>query len=153
MALTYDNILRWMKEYFKVYSTYGQDPKTAHRMNDYFAPDLRFMPYIAALGGPEGGFTSRDEFLRTAISHSSWYEKLTPEDITVDERRMVAAVLFRMEVFNRKTGEVAVKKSAMAHYELVLDENNTIKIKTIRFFWEVLPPGVPEFYDLFKEGS
>jgi len=44
---------------------------------------------------------------------------------------------------------VAVKKSAMAHYELVLDENNTIKIKTIRFFWEVLPAGVPEFYDLF----
>jgi hypothetical protein len=142
-----------MKKYFKDYSTYGQDPKTAHRMNDYFAPDLRFIPYIAALGGPEGGFTSRDEFLRTAKSHSSWYEKLTPEDITVDERRKVAAVQFGMEVINRKTGEVAVKKSAMAHYELVLDENSTIKIKTIRFFWEVLPPGVPEFYDLFKDDS
>jgi hypothetical protein len=153
MELTYDNIVGWMNKYFTVYSTYGQDPKTAHRMNDYFAPDLRFIPYIAALGGPEGGFTSRDEFLRTAKSHSSWYEKLTPEDITVDERRKVAAVQFGMEVINRKTGEVAVKKSAMAHYELVLDENSTIKIKTIRFFWEVLPPGVPEFYDLFKDDS
>jgi hypothetical protein len=153
MELTYDNIVGWMKKYFKDYSTSGQDPKTAHRMNDYFAPDLRFIPYIAALGGPEGGFTSRDEFLRTAKSHSSWYEKLTPEDITVDERRKVAAVQFGMEVINRKTGEVAVKKHAMAHYELVLDENSTIKIKTIRFFWEVLPPGVPEFYDLFKDDS
>jgi hypothetical protein len=151
MTLTYDNIIGWMKEYFKVYSAYGQDSKTAHRMNDYFAPDLRFIPYIAALDGPEGGFTSRDEFLHKAISHSSWYEKLTPEDITVDERRKVVVVLFRMEVTNRKTGEVVVEKSAMAHYELVLDENNTLKIKTIRFFWEVLPPGVPEFYDLFKE--
>ncbi len=153
MELTYDNILRWMKGYFKVYSTYGQDSETADRMNDYFAPDLRFIPYIAAIGGPEGGFFSRDEFMHTAKSHSSWYEKLTPEDITVDERRKMAAVRFGMEVINRKTGEVVVKKSAMAHYELVLDENNSIKIKTIRFFWEVLPPGVPEFYDLFEDDA
>ncbi len=153
MELTYDNILRWMKGYFKVYSTYGQDSETADRMNDYFAPDLRFIPYIAAIGGPEGGFFSRNEFMHTAKSHSSWYEKLTPEDITVDERRKMAAVRFGMEVINRKTGEVVVKKSAMAHYELVLDENNSIKIKTIRFFWEVLPPGVPEFYDLFEDDA
>ena len=151
MNLTYDDILNWMKEYFTVYSTYGQDPETADRMEDYFAPDLRFIPYIAGIGGPEGGFFSRDEFIRTAKSHSAWYEKLTPVDITIDERRKVTAVRFGMEVVNRKTGKVEVKKSAIAHYELILDENNTIKIKTIRFFWEVLPPGVPEFYDLFED--
>jgi len=153
MKLTYDDILKWMKEYFEVYSTYGQDSKTADRMNDYFAPDLRFIPYIAPIGGPEGGFFSRDEFLNTAKSHSSWYEKLTPVDITVDEKRKVAAVIFGMEIINRKTGEVVVKKSAIAHYELVLDEDNTIKIKTIRFFWEVLPAGVPEFYELFEDDA
>ena len=153
MELTYDNIVKWMTEYFNVYSTYGQDSKTADRMKDFFAPDLRFIPYIAAIGGPEGGFFSRDEFIRTAKSHSSWYEKLTPEDITVDEKRKVVAVRFGMEVVNRTTGEVVVKKSAMAHYQLVLDENSTIKIKTIRFFWEVLPAGVPEFYDLFEDDA
>jgi len=153
MTLSYDDIVKWVKEYFEAYGTYGQSPETVHRMNDYFAPDLRFRPYMAALGGPEKGFNSREEFLRTAISHPSWYEKLTPVDIAVDERRMAVAVLFGMEVFNRKTGEVAVKKSAMAHYELVQDGNDSLKIKTIRFFWEVLPPGVPEFYDLFKKGA
>jgi len=153
MKLTYDDIIKWMTEYFKVYSTYGQDSATADRMKDYFAPDLRFIPYIAGIGGPEGGFFSRDEFIHTAKSHSAWYEKLTPVDITVDERKKVAVVRFGMEVIDRKTGEVAVKKSAIAHYELVLDENNTIKIKTIRFFWEVLPPGVPEFYDLYEDDA
>ena len=153
MELTYDNILSWLKEYFYVYSTYGQDSETADKMKDYFTPDLRFIPYIAGIDGPEGGFFSRDEFIHTAKSHSSWYEKLTPEDIIIDERRKMTAVRFGMEVINRKTGEVVVKKSAMAHYELVLDENNTIKIKTIRFFWEVLPPGVPEFYDLFEDDA
>ncbi len=153
MKLTYDDIVKWMTEYFKVYSTYGQDAATADRMKDYFAPDLRFIPYIAGIGGPEGGFFSRDEFIHTAKSHSAWYEKLTPINLTVDERKKAVVALFGMEVIDRKTGEVAVKKSAIAHYELVLDEDNTIKIKTIRFFWEVLPPGVPEFYDLYEDDA
>ncbi|HEY97799.1 MAG TPA: hypothetical protein G4O16_06430 [Dehalococcoidia bacterium] len=153
MKLTYDGIVKWMTEYFKVYSTYGQDAATADRMKDYFAPDLRFIPYIAGIGGPEGGFFSRDEFIHTAKSHSAWYEKLTPINLTVDERKKAVVALFGMEVIDRKTGEVAVKKSAIAHYELVLDEDNTIKIKTIRFFWEVLPPGVHEFYDLYEDDA
>ena len=149
MELTYDSILSWMKEYFETYSTYGQNVETADRMEEYFAPDLKFMPYIAAIGGPEGGFKSRDEFIQKAKAHPSWYEKLIPEDMTIDERRQAVVVRFGMEVVDRKTGEVVVRKSAMAHYELVLDENDTIKIKTIRFFWEVLPSGVSEFYDLY----
>jgi hypothetical protein len=149
MEFTYDNIVKWMKEYFEVYSNYGQEPETADRMKEYFAPDLKFMPYIAPLGGPEGGFRSRDEFIQTAVAHTGWYEKLTPLDITVDDRRKVVVVIFNIDVYDRKTGKVAVKRSAIAHYYLVLDEKNTIKIKTIRFFWEVLPTGVPEFFELY----
>ena len=146
MELVYDNIVNWMKDYFKVYSTYGQDPKTAQRMNDYFTPDLEFIPYIAALRGP---VTSRDDFLRNTTSHPSSYEKLTPEDIAVDERRKVVVALLRLEIIDRKTEEVLVKKSSIAHYQLVLDENNTIKIKKIRFFWQDLPPGALEVVDVF----
>ena len=146
MELTYDNIVKWMKDYFKTYSTYGQDPKTAHRMHDYFAPDLEFIPYIASLRGP---VTSRDDFLHNTTSHPSSYEKLTPEDIAVDERRRVVVALLRREIIDTKTEEVLVKKSSIAHYQLVLDENNTIKIKKIRFFWQDLPPGALEVVDVF----
>ena len=149
MKPTYDNIKKWFKDYFETYSKYGQKPETADRMKDFFAPDLRFIPYIAGIGGPEGGFRSRDEFIQTAKSHPSWYERLIPDDITIDERRKVAVVLFRMEVVDTKKNEVVIKKSALAHYELILDENKTIKIKTIRFFWEVMPPGAKEFYEIF----
>jgi len=153
MELTYDIIVKWMKDYFEVYGKYGQEPDTYQIMNDYFAPDLRFIPYIAGLGGPEGGFRSRDEFLRTAIAHTSWYEKLTPLDITVDERRKAVVVIFNIDVHDRKTGLIVVKRNAIAHYNLILDDQKTIKIKTIRFFWETLPPGVKEFYEIFgREG-
>jgi hypothetical protein len=149
MELTYDNIHQWMKEYFETYSTYGQKLETADRMKDFFAPDLRFIPYIAAIGGPEGGFKSRDEFIQTAKSHPSWYERLIPDGFTIDERQKTVVVLFRMEVVDTKKNQVAIRKSALAHYELILDESNTIKIKTIRFFWEVMPEGFKEFYEVF----
>jgi hypothetical protein len=151
MKMTYDNIVKWMKEYFDVYSNYGQEPGTSDRMKEYFAPDLRFIPYIAAIGGPEKGFHSRDEFIRTAVAHTAWYEKLTPVNMTVDVKQNSVAVLFIIDVYDRKTGKVAVKRSAFSHYELVLDENETIKIKSIRFFWEVLPPDVKEFFEIFNE--
>jgi hypothetical protein len=147
--LNYDSIQRWMKEYFQTYSAYGQKPETADRMKDFFAPDLRFIPYIAGIGGPDGGFKSRDEFIQTAKSHPSWYERLIPDAFTIDERQKTVVVLFRMEVVDTKKNEVAIRKSAIAHYELTLDENNTIKIKKIRFFWEVMPEGFKEFYELF----
>jgi hypothetical protein len=152
MELTYDAIQKWMKEYFETYSTYGQKPETVDRMKDFFAPDLRFIPYVAAIGGPEGGFKSCDEFIQKAKSHPLWYERLTPYDLTIDERRKTVVVLFGMEVVDAKKNEIAIRKSAMAHYELILDESNTIKMKTIRFFWEVMPKGFKEFYEVFGNG-
>jgi len=149
MELTYENIQKFVQEYFDTYSTYGQKPETADKMHKYFAPDLTFIPYIAGIGGPEGGFRSADEFIQTAKSHPAWYERLIPDDIVIDERRNVFVALFRMEVVDAKREEVAIRKSAMAHYELIQDKDNNIKIKTIRFFWEIMPEGAKEFYDLF----
>jgi hypothetical protein len=149
MEITYDSIVKWMQDYFKVYSMYGQAAETAHRLDDYFTPDLEFTPYIAALGGPQKPIASRDDFLSTAISHPSWYEVLTPVDTAVDERRLVVVVMFKLQVIDKKAQQVVVEKSAMSHYQLVREDGDALKISKIKFFWEVMPPGVPEFYDLF----
>lgn len=149
MELTYDTILAWMKRYFDTYSKYGQKPETAEKMVEFFAPDLRFIPYIAGIGGPEGGFHSAKQFIDTARSHPAWYERLIPDDITIDDRRHTVVVLFRMEVVDAAKNEIAIRKSALAHYQLALDEKKNIKIKKILFFWEVMPEGFKEFYDRF----
>jgi hypothetical protein len=145
MKLTYDTIVKYMKDYFETFNTYGQDPKTVHRLDDYYAPDLEFTPYVAGIGHSTG----RDEFLRILLSHPSGYEKLTPEEIVVDERRRIAVVLIKAEISDSRTREVLVTKRYFVLYPLVLDENNTIKIKKIQLFWEVLPPGALEISDVF----
>jgi hypothetical protein len=146
MELTYDNIMKFMKEYFPAYTAYAQDPKTTHRMHDYFAPDLEFIPYVAGLEHT----TDREEFLRIMSSHPSSYEMLTAEDIIIDERQKVVVVLMKTEVVDRNTGKVVVTKSYLPRYQLALDENDTIKIKKLQFFWEVLPPGALEVHEVFR---
>ena len=86
MELNYDSIMELMKDYFTTFSTRAQDPKTASQMEEYLAPDLEFIPYIAG----NARISGRDEFLHLMSSHPSSIERLTPEDIMVEpisERR------------------------------------------------------------------
>lgn len=145
MEFTYDTIVKYMEDYFETFNKYGRDPETIHRLDDYYAPDLEFTPYVAGIGHTTG----RDEFLQVLLSHPSSIEKLTPEEIVVDEKRKIAVALIKAEISDSKTGELLVLKHYFVLYPLVLDENNTIKIKKVKLFWEVLPPGAMEIDDAF----
>jgi hypothetical protein len=147
MELTYDAIHRFMKDYFETFNTYGQDPKNIHRMDDFFAPDVEFSPYVAGVIHTTG----RDNFYHVLLSHPSGYEKLTPEEIIIDEKRAAAVVLIKAEISDPKTKEVLVTKRYFVLYPLALDEKKTIKIKKVRLFWEVLPPGAMEISDVFAK--
>lgn len=150
MELTYDNILKWVKEYFETYNSYAQNPETVHRMDKYFAPDMEFIPYVASLKGPKGSVNNREDFYKILAGHPSSYETFVPEDIVIDDKRGVVVVLLKVQVFDSKTKEVLLRKSYLPWYKLILDENKNINIKTIRFFWEVMPPGTLEVHELFS---
>jgi hypothetical protein len=145
MEFTYDTIVKYMKDYFKTFNAYGRDAKTIHKLDDYFAPDLEFFPFVAGVGHVKG----REEFYRVLLSHPSGIEKLTPEDIVVDVKKKVAVILIKAEITDARTQELLVKKYYFVLYPLMLDENNTIKIKKLQLFWEVLPPGALEIDDVF----
>ena len=145
MEMTYDTIAKFMTDYFETYNAYGQNPRTKHRMDDYYAEDFEFLPYVATIPKAVG----RDEWYRVILSHPSGYEKLTPEDMVIDERRKVAAVIIKAEIIDSTTREVLVIKRYFGRYPLKLDKNDTIKIERLQFFWEVLAPGALEIDDVF----
>jgi hypothetical protein len=147
MELTYEAIVGFMEEYFPVYSEYGQDPATAHRMHDYYAPDFVFTGYV---GYPEPVvYPSAEAFVEFDVSHPSSYERLTPEDMTVDERRKVVSVIIKFEFIDRTTGRVLVEEQGVSHYHLVLDDSGAIKIKRLLFFPQRVPPGTLSGADVF----
>ena len=46
MKPTYEDIVKWMNEYFVTYNAYAQNPETVDRMGDYFTPDVKFVAYV-----------------------------------------------------------------------------------------------------------
>ncbi len=146
MKITYDTILKYTQEYFEAFNKYGQSPDTVHKMDEYFAPDFEFQPYVATIEPVRG----RDEWYKVITSHPSGYEKLTPEEIIIDERRMIFAARIKAEIIDSKTREVLITKRYFAGYPMEIDGNNKIKIKKLQFFWEVLAPGAMEIDNVFN---
>jgi hypothetical protein len=137
---THDELLKWMNAYFVEYNASAQNAKTIHRMDRYFAPNFTFIPYMYIFGGPKNAITGRENFYSMLTNHPADYEKLTVHDIVVDEKRMVTVAFLGATIFETATNKVKIKKDYLSLYELILDETGSPKIKTIRFFWEALPP-------------
>ncbi len=143
--MTYEQITAWVEEYFDAFNRYGQDPALIHHMDKYFSKDFVFNPYIAHVGKVAG----RDQWYGVLTSHPSGVEKLTPEDILIDERRQTFAVQIKAEICDRDSGKILVTKRYFARYPLV-EEDGLMKISRLDFFWEVLPQGAMEIDDVFE---
>jgi hypothetical protein len=134
MEFNYDNMVAFMESYFKEFSIYGQDPKTQYRLNEYFAPELEFVPYLK----DHPRIQSREHFYK-AMVHPAIQETLTLGELVVDDRRGVVDALVKTELKHKETGEIKVLAWFNAIYQLKFDENKTIKIKKILFFFECKP--------------
>jgi len=142
MKPTYDEIVKWMNAYFAEYNDSAQNAKTVHRMDTYFAPDFTFIPYMYVFGGPKNAITGRDAFYTMLTNHPSDYERFVVHDIFVDEKRMVSVAFLEATIYETGTNRVKVKKNYLPLYELKLDDKGTLKIATIRFFWEAMAPEI-----------
>ncbi len=145
MRLTYDQLVQWIGEYFEVFNKYGQDPNEIYRMDEYFAKDFVFNPYIAYVGKVSG----RDNWYKVLTSHPSGIERLTPEDLVIDENRQAFVAQIKTDLIDRDTQEVLLTKRYLARYPLI-EEDGKMKIERLDFFWEILPAGALEIDDVFE---
>ena len=155
---THDEIVKWMNAYFAEYNASAQVyAKSVHRMDVYFAPDFTFIPYTVCFRRASECHYRQEAFYDMLTNHPSDYEKFIVHDIFVDETRMVAVAFLEATIFETGTNRVKVKKNYLPLYELKLDDKGALKIATIRFFWEALPPEVamvpPRTVDKSKWGS
>jgi hypothetical protein len=145
MGMTYDQMAQWVEEYFAAFNTYGQDPEKIRRMDEYFSKDFVFNPFIAYVGKVSG----RDEWYKVLLSHPSGIERLTPEDVVIDERRQAFVAQIKTDLIDRDSRQVLLTKRYLARYPLV-EEDGKMKIAQLDFFWEILPAGALEIDDVFE---
>ncbi len=145
MQLNYQNVADFMRRYFDAFNAYAQDSRTKHLMNDYFAPDLEFVPYIHNV--PR--VCEREKFLDLMSAHPHSQERLTPQELIIDVDRQAVVALVEIACTDAATGEVLVVKKYLALYTLAEGEDHNFKIRKIQYFWEVLPPGALDIGDVF----
>lgn len=146
MAFSHEDIMDFMKRYFDAFNTLAQNPDTSPRMYEYYSPELKVTQFFLPIG--TAAF-NREQFLRISSSHPEVQETLIPEHIIVDAKQNMAAAFLRGEFTVKATKEVIVQMFT-AHYQLIQDENNTIKIKDLLIFAEYLPPGKQNIGDLYE---
>jgi hypothetical protein len=130
MALTYDEIVRFMTDYFPAYSEKGQIEETQHVMDKFYAPDIAF---------DDGVITSREQWYKACLSHPAIQDKITLEHLFVDEKQQEAGALVKTQAIERATGNVLVEIKMNVLYSLKEDKNKDIKITHVKVFLESNP--------------
>jgi hypothetical protein len=130
MTSLYDDIVRFMKEYFPAYSENGQVAETQHIMDSFYAPDIVF---------DDGVVTSREQWYQICLSHPSIQDKITLEHLFIDEKQQEAGALVKTQAIERASGKVLVEIKMNVLYSLKIDEKKDIKIKHVRVFLESNP--------------
>jgi hypothetical protein len=138
----YDDIVRFMEEYFTAYSDYGQVAETLHRMDKFYAPDLCF----------DGTVTSREQWYESCLKHPDVQDKLTMEQLFVDERQKEVSVLLKTQAIDRASCKILLELKMNAIYKLKIDRNKDIKISRVKIFLERDPQKVAKLSQLYRIG-
>jgi hypothetical protein len=144
MESMYDDIVRFMKEYFPAYSEYGQLAETHHVMDKFYAPDLVF---------DDGTVTNREQWYKACLAHPAVQDKLTLEHLFVDEKQKEAGALVKTQAIDRKTGKILLELKLYVFYSLKIDQNKDIKIARVRIFLESDPTKAAKLVQLYAIGS
>jgi hypothetical protein len=143
MPSQYENIVRFMTEYFPAYSEHGQVAKTHSVMDRFYAPDLSF---------PDDGVTSREQWYERCLNHPAIQDRITLEHLYVDERPQEVGALARTQAIDRATGEVLLELRMNVFYALLIDPEGDIKIARVKVFLETDPAKVTRLTQLYHIG-
>jgi hypothetical protein len=140
MKSVYDDIVRFMEDYFTAYSEHGQVAETYRIMDKFYAPDLVF---------DEGVVTSREQWYQRCLTHPAVQDKLTLEHLFIDEKQKEVGALLRTQAIVRATGEVLVELKMNVLYNLKIDQKGDIKITKVKVFPESDPVKVAKLFQAY----
>jgi hypothetical protein len=135
----YDRIARFINEYVKAYSEYGQAAETHSVMDKFYAPELSFDDMV----------TSREQWYEACLSHTGIQDKLTMEHLFIDEKQNEVGALLTARAIERATGRILLEIKMNTLYNLKTDENGELKITKARVFLETHPQKVAKLCQIY----
>jgi len=125
----------FMERYFEGYSKYSNKIEEIDKLDEFYTPDFISTGHTHMQGKEyplvrKGRNAYKDSLVRM---HADIEEIMTPQDIMIDEQEKKAIALVRVELINHETME-HFGSDIIAFYQLILDEDKTIKIKSVGVF-------------------
>ena len=144
MESMYNDIVRFMEEYFTAYSEYGQVAETHRVMDKYYAPELSF---------PDDMVTGREQWYKRCLAHPAVQDKLTVEHMLVDEKQNEVVALLKTQAIDRTTAEVLVELKFVAFYKIQIDDDKDMKITQVRIFLGGDPGSIAKVAQAYNIGT
>jgi hypothetical protein len=149
MEFTYEEILKWFEGYFEDVRKNQGDLNTVPKLKKYFTSDLELMMYTSPSAPPVKAM-SRDALLLSFV-HPGLQEDIVPKCYVVDLKQRIVAMQFEIHFYDKPSGKDWTPLQASAHYHLVLDEKQELKIRRIHYWTEALPSDLFEYWSKHRE--
>lgn len=140
MRSKYDDIVRFMNEYIRDYSEFGQVTETHSVMDKFYAPELSFDNMV----------TSRKQWYEACLSHADIQDKLTLEHLLIDEKQNEVGALLTAQAIQKSSGKVLLEIKMNTLYNLKLDEKEELKIVKARVFLETHPQKAKKLFQIYS---
>jgi hypothetical protein len=139
VELTYEKATKWFDAYFEDVNKNQGSLEVVPNLKKHFTADFEFWMYTgrASMKRP----LYRDGLLMLFV-HPGLHEALKPNYYVVDVKRMIVVVQFEIRFVDQLSQKEWPPKQASAHYHLVFDENQDLKIKKIQYWTESSSPDV-----------
>lgn len=149
MEVTYENVLKWFKNYFDDICQYQGDLNTVPKLKKFFASELEITMYSIPSPQPRKPM-NRDALLMSFV-HPGLQEDLIPLHYAIDVKQLIVFVHFEIRFSDKPSGKTWEPLQASAHYHLTVDENKDLKILKINYWTEPLPEDLFEFWSKHRD--
>ncbi len=146
MEFTYDNMVKFMDNYFQDYNQNAGNPQTLPKMRKYYTPAVQLFSYTLNSQMPH----NQDRILQSML-HPGLHEEFTPHYYVVDVKRRAVVVQMQNQFTEESINKSYPSKQLSVHYYLAHDNNKEFKINKILFFVEARPVGEEKMADLIKK--
>jgi hypothetical protein len=151
VELTYDQVAKWFDGYFEALDKYMGTLEKVPNLGRFFTPDFQFWMYTAPphIKPP----LSREEFLLVLV-HPGLRDHMTPNYYVIDLKQMVTVAQIEVRFSDESSGaEVAAPIQASCHYHFVVDRNNDLKIRLVKYWTGSRPSGDPGPGEVWVKGK
>jgi hypothetical protein len=146
MEVTYEGLVAWFDSYFEACNKNQGPIETVANLKKYFTDDFKFWMFTppAFIKPP----LSREELLMTFV-HPGLHEALAPNYYAIDVQKMIVVVQFEIRFADEVSGETWPPLQASAHYHLVPDEGQGLRIAMIKYWTETSKADLGGLFNLW----